>query len=309
MFFSNKRKKQKELKRQEELDMQVKIEKMKLEKLKLEKKRQQEIKSEKVVEQKKQVQPKTTKKATKPSVVKQKGPSGKYEIYPEAGMYKYRLKASNGEILAVSFGYSTKKGAENGIATFKKNVETGTFELATDKSNYSFYTLFNNNGARAVLIGESYSTPSNAESAVESVKKFYTTDKITFLDEIPKSEIREEIVSVNKVEFNTNGKYEVFKEDGKWYVRLLASNSEILFYSQGYSTKSNALSGLETINNAIEDHNFTIAKDKQNRYQFKLYSATKQLILSGETYPVRRSCLSAIDSVVRFAKKAKIVEL
>ncbi|MGE4379093.1 MAG: DUF1508 domain-containing protein [Candidatus Izemoplasmatales bacterium] len=37
--------------------------------------------------------------------------SGKYEIYKEAGYYKYRLKASNGEILAVSLPYTTDKGA------------------------------------------------------------------------------------------------------------------------------------------------------------------------------------------------------
>ncbi len=324
LFFGKKKKikKAEELKKQEAERLRKEQERLKNEELarriKIEEEKKQREENQKEIEKKEQEQKKTEKKvAVKPleekketkTVASKKGPSGKYEIYPEAGMYKYRLKASNGEILAVSFGYSTKKGAENGIETFKKNVETGIFELSTDKSNYSFYTLFNSTGARAVVIGEFYNTLKQAESAVESVKNFYKTNKITLLNEIPKSEIREEVFKIGKIDSNPNGKYEVFKDGKNWFVRLRASNSEILFYSQGYSSKSNALKGLETIKNGINDGNFTVAKDKQNRYQFKLYSSRKQLILSGETYPVKRSCTSAIESVVRFSKKAKVIEL
>lgn len=96
---------------------------------------------------------------------------GKYEVYPEAGSFKYRLKASNGEILAVSLRYTTEKGALSGIETFKKNVEVGVFEIYTDKSNYSQYQLYTANKARVIMVGEFYSTLKQAESAVESVKK------------------------------------------------------------------------------------------------------------------------------------------
>ncbi len=317
LFFGKKKKRrqEEERKRQEELAKQVEIEQEKLRKESEKKaaaektKKAETVKKETKTEQKKTSNAPKKTAAAKSKEPAKKSPSGKYEIYPEAGMFKYRLKASNGEILAVSFGYSSRKGAEAGIETFKKNVKSGVFELSTDKSDYSFYTLFNSTGARAILIGEFYDELKHAESAVESVKNFHKTDKIVNLESIPKTEVREEIVTISNIEPNANGKYEVYKETGKWYVSLKASNGEILFVSQGYSTKSNALSGLETIKAAVDNNYFTIAKDKQNRYQFKLYSATKQLILSGETYPVKRSCLGAIDSVIRFSRRAKVIEL
>ena len=50
---------------------------------------------------------------------------GKFEIYKDnAGEYRFRLKASNGEIIAVSEGYESKQGCENGIASVRRNAPT-----------------------------------------------------------------------------------------------------------------------------------------------------------------------------------------
>jgi len=47
----------------------------------------------------------------------------KYEMYADkAGEFRFRLKAKNGEIIAVSEGYKTKESCENGIASVKKNA-------------------------------------------------------------------------------------------------------------------------------------------------------------------------------------------
>ena len=47
----------------------------------------------------------------------------KFEIYlDKAGEYRFRLKATNGEIIAVSEGYKAMAGCENGIASVKKNA-------------------------------------------------------------------------------------------------------------------------------------------------------------------------------------------
>lgn len=235
--------------------------------------------------------------------------SGKYEVYPEAGNFKFRLKASNGEILAVSFPYSTEKGAISGIETFKRNVKTGVFEVYTDKNNYSQFVLMNSVGARIIIVGEFYNNYAQAESAIDSVKKFYNSEKVQTLKEVPESESREELVELEKVEENDKGKYELYHENGGYYLRLKANNAQVLFVSQGYSSKASAKSGLETIKKAIIDNRFTVGKDKQNRYQFNLYSSTYQLILTGETYPAKSNCISAINSVRKFAGKAKLVEL
>ncbi|MCG6146417.1 MULTISPECIES: YegP family protein [Leptospira] len=49
--------------------------------------------------------------------------SAKFEIYKDkAGEFRFRLKASNGEIIASSEGYSSKQACENGIASVKNNA-------------------------------------------------------------------------------------------------------------------------------------------------------------------------------------------
>jgi uncharacterized protein YegP (UPF0339 family) len=250
---------------------------------------------------------KSTKQASKDTSTRKY--SGKYEIYPEANAYKFRLKASNGEVLAASFRYSTEKGAQSGIDTFKKNVEEGQFNVITDKSGFSQFRLFNANGARVIIAGEVYTSVQKVNSAIESVKSFYITDKIEVLEELPKSEIREETIQFDSVEELDNGKYEIYKEDDLFFVRLKASNAQVLFVSQGYASKASAKNGLKTIQNAIKDKNFTIEKDKQDRFQFNLHSANGQIILTGESYPVKSNCISAAHSVLKFGLKATIVEL
>lgn len=47
----------------------------------------------------------------------------KYEVYTDkAGEFRFRLKASNGQIIATSEGYKTKKSCLNGIESIKKNA-------------------------------------------------------------------------------------------------------------------------------------------------------------------------------------------
>ena len=47
----------------------------------------------------------------------------KFEMYADkAGEFRFRLKAKNGEVIAVSEGYVTKANCENGIASVKKNA-------------------------------------------------------------------------------------------------------------------------------------------------------------------------------------------
>ena len=47
----------------------------------------------------------------------------KFEIYTDkAGEFRFRLKATNGQIIAVSEGYKAKASCENGIASVKMNA-------------------------------------------------------------------------------------------------------------------------------------------------------------------------------------------
>ncbi|MFK3676579.1 YegP family protein [Microbacterium sp. NPDC090218] len=49
--------------------------------------------------------------------------AGKFELYTDkAGEYRFRLKAGNGEVIAISEGYSSKSAALNGIDSVKRNA-------------------------------------------------------------------------------------------------------------------------------------------------------------------------------------------
>ncbi len=46
----------------------------------------------------------------------------KFEIYSDkAGEFRFRLKAKNGQVIAVSEGYTAKANCKNGIESVKKN--------------------------------------------------------------------------------------------------------------------------------------------------------------------------------------------
>lgn len=49
--------------------------------------------------------------------------AGKFEVYEDkSGEYRWRLKATNGEIIATGEGYTTKSACLNGIDSVKRNA-------------------------------------------------------------------------------------------------------------------------------------------------------------------------------------------
>lgn len=59
--------------------------------------------------------------------------TGKFEVYTDkAGKFRFRLKASNGEIIAVGEAYSSKSACMNGIESVRKNAANATIEEVTE---------------------------------------------------------------------------------------------------------------------------------------------------------------------------------
>lgn len=53
--------------------------------------------------------------------------SGKFEVYEDkSGDYRFRLKASNGQVIATGQGYSSKDACLKGIESVKKNAAEAT---------------------------------------------------------------------------------------------------------------------------------------------------------------------------------------
>lgn len=49
--------------------------------------------------------------------------TGKFEVYRDkAGEFRFRLKAANGEVIALSEGYTTKAACLKGIESVQKNA-------------------------------------------------------------------------------------------------------------------------------------------------------------------------------------------
>jgi len=56
-------------------------------------------------------------------------PHPKFQLFRDrAGQFRFRLKARNGKIIAVSEGYQTKAGCENGIDSVRKNAPAAEIE-------------------------------------------------------------------------------------------------------------------------------------------------------------------------------------
>lgn len=98
--------------------------------------------------------------------------AGKFEIFNDkAGEFRFHLKAGNGEIILASEGYKKKSGAENGIASVKRNAPDDANYERKEAVNDKFY--FNLKAANHEIIGTSqmYESKGGMEGGVESVKQ------------------------------------------------------------------------------------------------------------------------------------------
>ncbi len=262
---------------------------------------------DKPIMEKKKAAPKEERPVAKAKVNKAQG---KYEVYPEAGFFKYRLKANNGEILIVSNGYKTRDGAKKGIETLKKNVASGLPRIIIDKKGYGQFRIFTANDSRLIVSGEFYPNAAGAQSALDSVEKFYVTDKIVDLDEIPESEIREWRIALANQEGSDKGKFEIYiDEANKFRGRLLANNGQLLFATSAYSSKSGVSGALEKVQKKFSSKDVTITCDKQGRYQFVVYADNGSVLVMGESYPTKDRALSAAQSSKNFSYKPTIVDV
>ncbi len=231
--------------------------------------------------------------------------NGKYEMFSQNDLYKYLLKASNGEILVESEEYSSKDSVIGAIEAVKRNLETGKVSISKDKRDlYQFKLTASNN--RSLVVSANYTSKQNAEKALESFKRFALNSPIVEV-EAPKDAFGEEIV-VEKADLKLNGKL-VISAEGKGYLfKLFANNGELLCTSQPYSTKSNCENGVDTLKDAVNEGNFLVYKDKSSYYQFKLYSKSHRLIAIGQTYEDKQRAISSANSVASFIDDAEIVK-
>lgn len=230
---------------------------------------------------------------------------GKFTISQEGNNYRYRLKASNGELLVVSELYASETSARTGISTIKKNAENAVINIVEDKHGLFSFRIMTSKG-RCLATSANYKTKAGANSASKSFKKFVNTDKIELEETSDHFEVEEFTKEITPEE---KGKYKLNQTDDGFVYKLYASNGRIIATSQNYKTITSCKDGLEKFRNLAYEGTFFIFKDKNDKYQFKLYNKQKRMILAGEVYDTKDRVVSAIESIKRFAKLAEVVDV
>ena len=87
------------------------------------------------------------------------------------GEFQFNLKATNGQVILTSEGYTTKAACLNGVDSVKKNaVEEKRYEKLVAKNGKPYFTLKATNGQ---IIGQSqmYASERNRNNGIASVMK------------------------------------------------------------------------------------------------------------------------------------------
>lgn len=97
---------------------------------------------------------------------------GKFELKTaKNGKFHFNLKASNGQIILSSEMYETRKAAESGIASVKKNAgDDKRYERKVSNKGEQYFVLKAANG-EPIGKSEMYQATRGRDNGIESVKK------------------------------------------------------------------------------------------------------------------------------------------
>ncbi|SDE83616.1 hypothetical protein SAMN04487996_107139 [Dyadobacter soli] len=87
------------------------------------------------------------------------------------GEFQFDLKASNGQVILTSEGYSAKASCMNGIESVRKNSqEDSRYERIEASTGRWRFNLKASNG-QVIGVSEAYESKAGMENGIESVKK------------------------------------------------------------------------------------------------------------------------------------------
>ena len=100
------------------------------------------------------------------------------------------------------------------------------------------------------------------------------------------------------------------RKNGEFQFNLKASNGEVILTSEGYTTKSACLNGVESVKkNAVEEKRFDKLVAKNGKPYFTLKATNGQIIGQSQMYASERNRNNGIASVMKNAPVAEVVEL
>lgn len=107
------------------------------------------------------------------------------------------------------------------------------------------------------------------------------------------------------------GKFEVYKDKaGEFRFRLKAGNGETILTSEGYSSKSAAMNGVESVKkNGGNPDRFEKTETDSGKFRFALKAANHQVIGVSQNYASASGRDNGVKAVGRAADGAKVVEV
>jgi len=107
----------------------------------------------------------------------------RFELYQgNNNQYYFRLKASNGEIILVSEGYTTKDNCRKGITSVKTNASTdSSYDHLTAKNGQHYFNLKSAGNYQIIGTSEMYVSTLGRDNGIESVKRNAPTADVSDL--------------------------------------------------------------------------------------------------------------------------------
>ena len=120
------------------------------------------------------------------------------------------------------------------------------------------------------------------------------------------------------------GKFVVKPTKTGFVFNLKAGNGEVIAVSEVYTTETACMNGIESVRkNAVEakledqtvegfekvtNPKFEVYVDKAGEFRFRLKARNGEIVVVGEGYKAKASCLNGIDSIRRNAPEAEVVK-
>jgi uncharacterized protein YegP (UPF0339 family) len=95
----------------------------------------------------------------------------KFEISKSRSGFSFNLVGPNGKTIISSEGYSTKLGAQIGIASVKKNARKEANYVTGKSRNGEHYFVLKSRNGRVIGKSETYKTEASLKTGIAAVKK------------------------------------------------------------------------------------------------------------------------------------------
>ena len=96
----------------------------------------------------------------------------------------------------------------------------------------------------------------------------------------------------------------------EFYFRLKAKNGQVILSSEGYSAKSGAANGIESVKkNAGDDARYERKQTDSGKWRFNLKAGNNQVIGTSQNYASKDGMENGIQSVMANAPDAEVKDL